>query len=504
MTSPADQFTYVAVPSRPTVTGVAPNYGPRHGGVAVGITGTRFTGASSVRFGSKRARFFVKSATKIVARALAGKGTVHVTVTTPQGTSATSPADQFTYVAGPGIYSIKPTSGPAKGGTRVTITGFNLRGATKVRFGTKRAHFYTLYGDGKIIARSPAGVGTVDVRVTTHTGTSAIVRGDQYTYTGTALAAATLQIAAAVPTKTLATYAYDGDGLRVGKTTANGTNLFTWDVSEVLPHLLTDGQSWLIYGPAGLPVEQLDADKSVLYFLHDNLGSTRALLDSGGVVQATFQYTAFGEVSDTGTARTSVHYTGSFTDEETGHYYLVNRYYDPASAEFMTVDPSVNFTLSAYVYLNGNPVNWVDPIGLWPTWGTVLGAVSTVTGAVALGLAVTGVGAPAAAILEGVSVGTGIGAAYLDCREAVDVQCGIDVAAAGLGAAGLAAKGLSLIGRISVETGELTDTFLAIHAVHLGLAGTLVGLFKSPGDERYTGTGGRSPAVLHDRQALVC
>ena len=66
-------------------------------------------------------------------------GTVDVTVTAPGGTSATSPADQFTYVAGPTVTGLSPTFGPSVGGTLVTITGTGFTGATEVDFGTTPA-----------------------------------------------------------------------------------------------------------------------------------------------------------------------------------------------------------------------------------------------------------------------------------------------------------------------------------------------------------------------------
>ena len=62
------------------------------------ITGTGFTGATAVDFGTTAAtNVTVVSDTTITADSPAGTGTVDVTVTTPGGTSATSPADQFTY-----------------------------------------------------------------------------------------------------------------------------------------------------------------------------------------------------------------------------------------------------------------------------------------------------------------------------------------------------------------------------------------------------------------------
>ena len=105
-----------------------------------------------------------------------------VTVTTPGGTSATSSADQFTYVAAPTVSGMSPTAGPPAGGTLVTITGTGFTGATAVDFGTTAATNVTVVSDTTITADSPAGTGTVDVTVTTPGGTSATSPADQFTY----------------------------------------------------------------------------------------------------------------------------------------------------------------------------------------------------------------------------------------------------------------------------------------------------------------------------------
>ena len=79
-----------------------PHSGPTAGGTSVTITGTNFTGATAVKFGTVAASTFtVNSATSITAPAPAGAaGTVDVTVTATGGTSATGSADQFTYTTG--------------------------------------------------------------------------------------------------------------------------------------------------------------------------------------------------------------------------------------------------------------------------------------------------------------------------------------------------------------------------------------------------------------------
>lgn len=97
----------VASGATPVVSGIAPNSGPSSGGTAVIITGTGFGGATAVAFGGTAATAYtVNSATQITAMSPAGTGTVDIRVTTAGGTSATSAADQFTYVVAPAIPSL--------------------------------------------------------------------------------------------------------------------------------------------------------------------------------------------------------------------------------------------------------------------------------------------------------------------------------------------------------------------------------------------------------------
>jgi hypothetical protein len=184
-TSPADRFTYTAAVAAPSVTGISPDTGPAAGGTLVTITGSGFTGATAVEFGTNAAtNATVVSATTITADSPAGAGTVDVAVTTPSGTSATSPADEFTYtaVAGPTVTGISPNSGPAAGGTLVTITGTGFTGASAVDFGTTPATGVIVVSATTITAVSPAGTGAVNVTVTTPGGTSATSAAHQFTY----------------------------------------------------------------------------------------------------------------------------------------------------------------------------------------------------------------------------------------------------------------------------------------------------------------------------------
>ncbi|MES2203094.1 MAG: IPT/TIG domain-containing protein, partial [Patescibacteria group bacterium] len=167
---------------------LSPTSGTTAGGTTVTITGTDFTGATVVNFGSTPATgVVVSSSTSITATSPAeAAGTVDVTVTTPSGTSATSSADQYTYVVpppAPTVSAVSPTSGTTAGGTLVTITGTDFTGATAVMFGTTSATGVIIASSTSLTAISPAhAAGTVDVTVTTPSGTSATSSADQYTY----------------------------------------------------------------------------------------------------------------------------------------------------------------------------------------------------------------------------------------------------------------------------------------------------------------------------------
>ena len=56
---------------------------------------------------------------------------------------------------GPFISSLDPNSGPAAGGTSVTISGRNFTGATAVMFGANAATSFTVDSDTQITAVSP-------------------------------------------------------------------------------------------------------------------------------------------------------------------------------------------------------------------------------------------------------------------------------------------------------------------------------------------------------------
>ncbi len=79
----------------------------------------------------------------------------------------------------------------------------------------------------------------------------------------------------------------------------------------------------------------------------------------------------------TGSVANPFGYAGEYTDSETGFVYLRARYYDPATQQFLTVDPALAATQQAYAYAADSPLNGRDPTGrfAWIIAGALGGAL---------------------------------------------------------------------------------------------------------------------------------
>lgn len=148
----------------PQITGFTPSNAGT--GTSVVITGSNFTGATSVKFGGTNASSFtVNSATQITAVVGAGtSGSISITTTCGVGAMA-----GFTYYPAPTISSFTPDTGYT--GTVITITGTNFTGTTSVSFGGMAASSFTVVSPTTISAIVASGA-TGSVSVTTPGGTA--------------------------------------------------------------------------------------------------------------------------------------------------------------------------------------------------------------------------------------------------------------------------------------------------------------------------------------------
>lgn len=168
-------------------TGVAAGAATLHGSVAPngGEATYSFQYGTTTEYGETVAGASLTGAGSQVDAVIGGlsAGTVYhyrVLATTSAGT--TYGADEQFSTAAPEVAGVSPSLGRARGGEPVTITGANFSGASRVAFGGRSADSFTVVSDHEIQALAAAGVGGVDVTVTTPAGTSGTGEQDRYEY----------------------------------------------------------------------------------------------------------------------------------------------------------------------------------------------------------------------------------------------------------------------------------------------------------------------------------
>jgi hypothetical protein len=153
---------YTVTPhSPPTISAFTPTSGIT--GSSVTVNGTFFSGASSVKFGTRPAAYAIVSADQIKATVPDGATTGKISVTTAAGI-ATSAAN-FTPTLS--ITSFTPSSGPS--GTDVTITGTGFTSTSSVKFNGVAATVLSRTPPSKLVAIVPTGASTGKITVTNTT-----------------------------------------------------------------------------------------------------------------------------------------------------------------------------------------------------------------------------------------------------------------------------------------------------------------------------------------------
>ena len=104
------------------------------------------------------------------------------------------------------------------------------------------------------------------------------------------------------------------------------------------------------------------------YYHNDHLATPQKMTDSSGVVVWSADYKPFGEATITVSAITNnLRFPGQYYDAETGTLYNYFRDYNPFTARYIQADPiGLKGGLNPYRYVQ-NPINFVDPLGLFGT-----------------------------------------------------------------------------------------------------------------------------------------
>ncbi|PPD47036.1 MAG: hypothetical protein CTY16_08140 [Methylobacter sp.] len=162
---------------------------------------------------------------------------------------------------------------------------------------------------------------------------------------------------------------------------------------------LTNGPYFFVYDPEGHMIGEYDKNNNVrqetiylgdtpvavvrpdpvtglsktYYIQADHLDAPRVILNTANVpVWRWDNADPFGKIlplqdpdGDGKTFEYNLRFPGQYYDKETGLHYNHNRYYDPLTGRYLSYDPiGLAGGVNPYTYVGGNPVNWVDPLGL--------------------------------------------------------------------------------------------------------------------------------------------
>jgi RHS repeat-associated protein len=297
-------------------------------------------------------------------------------------TNGTSTLQSFTYSDAPAGNILSETDTPASSQSPATYTYDPQSRVTSMTPGTGSPLSYSFDASGNLITSPTGATDTYDkaseLTSSTQSGTTT-----SYTYNAdgqrlsasqgsTTLASGTWNGAGQLTSYNnssadMSSAIYDGHGMRASTTiTPSGGTAVTQNYLWNGKTLLMDSVNAYIYTSGIAPAAQVNlATGAISYLVTDSLGSVRGVMNSSGVLTGTSSYDAWGNPQTTGglTAATPFGYAGGYTDPD-GLIYLVNRYYDPATGQFTSIDPDVSQTLQPYAYAAGNPVSNTDPTGL--------------------------------------------------------------------------------------------------------------------------------------------
>jgi RHS repeat-associated protein len=189
----------------------------------------------------------------------------------------------------------------------------------------------------------------------------------------------------------VATFAYDGFGRRITKTSSAGTVQYVWDGDQLVLEADASGtttQAYSYYPGIDRPHSVSAGGQTYYTSIEPATGDVNGLIRaSDNAVVAQYAYTPWGafdapdQALINGVRVNSLRWKGLIHDTETGLYYMRARYYDPQLRRFIAEDPiGLAGGINLYAFASGDPVNGNDPHGLDPqylpgvtVWGTGTG-----------------------------------------------------------------------------------------------------------------------------------
>ncbi len=196
-----------------------------------------------------------------------------------------------------------------------------------------------------------------------------------------------------------ASFKYNENGLRVQKTVNGVTTDYTLHGKNIGHMKQGSNNLHFFYDVQNRPAVVVYNGTAYAY-VKNLQGDIIAILNSEGTVVVSYTYDAWGApTGTTGTMKDTLgklnpfRYRGYVYDEETGLYYVSNRYYAPEIGRFINADDidylGADGSLLSYnlfAYCMNNPVNRFDVNGNWslPNWAKIaIGAAAIAVGVIA-------------------------------------------------------------------------------------------------------------------------
>ncbi|ETT85523.1 DNRLRE domain-containing protein [Viridibacillus sp. FSL R5-0477] len=180
--------------------------------------------------------------------------------------------------------------------------------------------------------------------------------------------------------KEVARYNYDENGLRTKKIVGSKTYEYHYENENLAMEVVKNNGTiseyryyqWDGTTPLGSSINTRESNgdrKEITYHYWTNQrGDVLSIRNDVGEEIGSYEYDAYGnilEVNSKVAKENPIRYAGYYYDEETSHYYLQARYYNPENGAFMALDPHPGddndpLTQNGYTYANNNPVIFID------------------------------------------------------------------------------------------------------------------------------------------------
>ena len=109
------------------------------------------------------------------------------------------------------------------------------------------------------------------------------------------------------------------------------------------------------------------------YYHSDGNGNVTTLVNVNQLIVGKYSYDSFGSTLSISGPKAPLNlyrFSSKPQHESSGKYDFLRRWYDPSIQRWLNRDPiGIRGGINLFAYVGNNPINFIDPLGLWGTWG---------------------------------------------------------------------------------------------------------------------------------------